>query len=100
MAAEEQWWRFDSENESLDECNDRRLRQMPVLSPAECEVLRQCMHPVWDGNVASKSARDSLFRKGIIVRFNGWQIVSEQGLAMLRILGYLDDRDIWVRQRR
>lgn len=89
------WFEFDPARESLDECRDRRLMQMPTLSSAEMEVLKQCMHPVWDGNVASKAARTDLVRKGLVVRFNGWQIVSQEGLALLEQLGLLDDRLIW-----
>lgn len=94
------WFEFDSENESVDECRDRRLMQMPILSSAQMEVLKQCMHPVWDGNVASKVARYELAQKGLIVQFNGWQVVSQEGLAMLEQLGVLDDRDVWVKRKR
>jgi hypothetical protein len=94
------WYEFDPEKESLDECRDRRLMTMPTLTPAEMDVLKQCMHPVWDGNLASKSARTELIRKGLVVKFNGWQIVSQEGLAMLEQLGLLDDRIIWIKQKR
>lgn len=94
------WYEFDPEKESLDECRDRRLLEMPLLNSAEMEVLKQAMHPVWDGNVASKSARNSLLRRGLVVKFNGWQIISLEGLAMLEQLGFLDDRDIWIRSKR
>lgn len=93
------WYDFD-ENGSIDENRDRRLLTMPVLSSGEMEVVKQCMHPVWDGNVVSKTARNSLFQKGLIVRYNGWQIVSMAGLALLKELNMLDDRDIWIKGRR
>lgn len=94
------WFEFDPENESLDECRDRRLMQMPTLSSAQMEVLKQCMHPVWDGNVASKVARSDLVEMGLVVRFNGWQIVSQEGLALLEQLGILDDRIVWTGRKR
>ena len=83
------WYEFDVDNESLDQCRDRRLRQCPTLSPAEMEVLRQCRTAIWDGNVVSKSARSSLVSKGLVTRFNGWQVITQEGLAVLDTLGEL-----------
>ena len=88
------WYEFDPESESLDECRDRRLLQCPVLSGAELDVLRQCRMTIWDGNVASKAARNSLEGKGLITSFNGWQVVTREGMAVLDILGEMRD-DRW-----
>lgn len=85
------WYEFDVENESVQECRERKLQQMPLLSGAELEVLRKCQCATWDGNVPSKSARDDLYRRGLIVRYNGWQIASLEGLAILEVLSYLKD---------
>lgn len=80
--------------------HDRMLLTAPLLSSAEIEVLVQCRSAIWDGNIASKSARDNLFKKNLIIRYEGWQSVSEQGLVLLMLLGKLDDRDypIWNRR--
>lgn len=89
MSAAQHWYDFNPDTESVQECRDRRLLQMPILSPAEEEVLSQLRTATWDGNVASKTARDTLNSRGLIVRFNGWQIVSKEGLAVLETLGKL-----------
>jgi hypothetical protein len=65
---------------------DRRLMRMPVLSGAEMEVFRKCRTATWDGNIPSKIARDQLARKGLLVRYNGWQVVTKEGLAVLDTL--------------
>jgi hypothetical protein len=88
------WYEFDVDNESLDECRDRRLRQCPILSPAELEVLRQCRMTIWDGNLVSKAARNSLVKKGLVTRFNGWQVITQEGMAVLDTLGEMKD-DHW-----
>ena len=95
------WYDFDVDNESLDECRDRKLRQCPTLNPAELEVLRQCRMTVWDGNVASKAARNSLASKGLIVRYNGWQVITKEGMTVLDTLGEMrDDRwPKWIRMK-
>lgn len=87
----DKWYEFDPEKESVDECRDRRLRQCPLLSASELEVLRQCRMTIWDGNVASKSARNSLADRGFIVRYNGWQVITKEGMAILDTLGEMRD---------
>lgn len=83
------WYEFQPTIESLQECRDRRLMQMPAISPVELEVLDQCKQSTWDGNIISKTARNSLFDKHLIIRFNGWQVVTKEGLAILDTLGRL-----------
>lgn len=85
------WYRF-RDTESIDECRDRRLMQCPQLSPLQFEVLRQMTHAVWDGYVISKSARDELVDMGLVTRYNGWQIASREGLAVLDTLGALPSK--------
>jgi hypothetical protein len=85
------WYEFDIDNESLDECRDRRLAQCPLLNSAELEVLRQCRITLWDGYVCSKQARDQLFKKGLITRWNGWQVITQEGMAVLDTLGEMKD---------
>jgi hypothetical protein len=83
------WFEFNVDTESVDECRDRRLSQMPLLSPVELEQLRQLRTATWDGNLVSKQARSSLFRKGLATSFNGWQVITQEGLAILDTLGEL-----------
>ena len=94
------WYQWDSEGESLPECYDRRLMSAPILTPAELEQLHQLRTITWDGNVISKAARTSLHKKGLVVRFNGWQVVSEEGMAVLSVLGKLNDREYPVYHKR
>jgi hypothetical protein len=83
------WYEFDIENETPAEARDRRLMQCPPLNHGELEVLRQCKTTVWDGYVISKQARDNLYKRGLILRWNGWQIITLEGLAVLHTLGEL-----------
>jgi hypothetical protein len=76
---------------------DERLLECPVLSGAELEVLRQCRMTIWDGNVVSKSARNELLRKGLIDKWNGWQVITREGMAVLDTLGEMND-DRWPKQ--
>jgi len=62
---------------------------MPILSPVELEAFRQLRAATWDGNLISKSARSSLVSKGFAVKWNGWQVISREGLAILDTLGEL-----------
>lgn len=63
--------------------------QCPMLSVVELEQLTQLRNATWDGNLISKTARSALYKKGLITRFNGWQVVTKEGLAVLDTLGYL-----------
>ena len=88
------WYEFDVDHESLDECRDRRLQQCPLLNGAELEVLHQCRKTIWDGYIVSKSARNRLTDKGLITRWNGWQVITQEGMAVLDTLGEMRD-DRW-----
>ena len=70
------WYEFDSD--------EREFGRM-------LEALKQLRSTVWDGNLISKTARDSLDRKGLIVRWNGWQVISQEGMAVLDALGMMND---------
>src|SRR5574337_177098 len=91
MSQLRKWYQFDVDHESLDEYRDRRLAQCPLLTPAELEVLRQCRMTIWDGYVCSKSARDNLVDKGLVTRWNGWQVITQEGMAVLDTLGEMRD---------
>jgi hypothetical protein len=87
-------WQEEQEDLSADENIDKRL----LLDNAEREVLRQCRMTIWDGNVSSKSARDSLRGKGLITSWKGWQVVTREGMAVLDALGEMKDVR-WPRSR-
>jgi hypothetical protein len=56
----------------------------------EIVVLRQCLSATWDGNLASKSARDKLEAAGYIVRCHGgYQIATDKGVKLALDLGVL-----------
>jgi hypothetical protein len=82
----------------MSERTDKLLLECPLLGGAELEVLRQCRMTVWDGNVVSKQARSSLADKGLIVRYEGWQVITREGLKVLDALGELRD-DRWPRPK-
>jgi hypothetical protein len=94
------WYDFDVNNETLDECRDRRLKQCPVLSEAELEVLRQCRITIWDGNISSKTARDSLVAKNLVTKWNGWQVITKEGMAVLDTLGEMAKENFHTKCRR
>lgn len=60
--------------------------------------LEQLLHfragPIWDGNLVSKSARDSLVDAGLLDRAKGFQFLTIKGIDLLVTLGYLNE-DTW-----
>lgn len=95
------WWNpWNPEQETLEECRDRRFLSAPILNGAEIDTLLACRKVTFDGDVPSKVGRDSLCKMGLIVRWNGFQVVSQHGLAMLEILGKLDEMSqMWLVKR-
>ena len=83
------WFDFNPEVESLEECRDRRLLQMPQLTPIQLKALVQLTHAVWDGYLISKQARSDLIDMGLVTKWNGWQVITREGLAVLETLGML-----------
>ena len=53
------------------------------------ETLIQCLRIVWDGDLCSKSYRDDFANKGLIVRSNGYNIISAKGIEYLEQLGII-----------
>lgn len=57
-----------------------------VITDKECtnEVMMQLFvfGPTWDGNLVSKSERDTLMEAGLIERYEGWQWLNEKGLKV------------------
>src|ERR1700691_3468917 len=88
---ERMWYDFDIDNESLEECRDRKLRQCPLLSPVQQEALFQLRTATWDGDVLSHTTRAELVQKGCVCRYNGWQVITKEGLAVLEVLGLLKE---------
>lgn len=61
------------------------------LDSGEREVLNQLLHtgPVWDGNIISKSSRDTLLDYGLAVRCcfmgeDGYTAASYEGLSVFK----------------
>jgi hypothetical protein len=68
-----------------------RIAMLPMLTPTEIEQLTQLASPTWDGNVISKSTRDSLVDKRLAARWNGLNFVTQAGMCVLSVLGILGD---------
>jgi hypothetical protein len=73
----------------LVSCGNRgdRVGKLPLLNPAELEELKNLTQLTSDGYVISKITRDSLYRRGLIIRWNGWNLISRLGLIVLDTLG-------------
>ena len=50
------------------------------------EQLFQLRNLTWDGNLISKSNRDELLKKGLIIKSEGFQVVSSAGIYILNSL--------------
>jgi hypothetical protein len=85
------WYEFYPDEESLEECRERRLLNCPLLTPVQLEALTQLRQAIWDGYLISKNARSELITMGLAVKWNGWQVISREGLAVLEVLGLLRD---------
>lgn len=72
------------------------------LDSNEREVLRQLFFqgPTWDGDVVSKVGRDGLVDRGLAVRREGWQMLSEAGFVATVEAGYGDQKEAWDARRR
>lgn len=53
-----------------------------LLSKAAIEVMLQLFinGPTWDGNLISKEGRNELLRDHSILRWNGWQWLTNRGM--------------------
>jgi hypothetical protein len=56
----------------------------------ELECLVQLLRIVWDGDVISKTERDSLVSKGFAVRVEGFQVITAAGIRFLLEKGIID----------
>ena len=88
------WWEsWNPDAESLEECRDRRFLTAPILDGAEMDTLMACRKITADGDVPSKEGRDSLYKKELIVRWNGFQVITREGMALLEVMGKLQEMD-------
>lgn len=76
---------------TTDASDADRIAMLPSLDPQELEQLQQLASPVWDGNLISKSRRDSLRNKGLIDRWNGMNFCTRDGYCVLDTLRMLGD---------
>lgn len=67
--------------------------ECPLLTASQLEQLRQLRKTVWDGHVISKSARTDLVHMGLVTRWNGWQVITKEGMAVLDTLNEMNDED-------
>jgi len=63
--------------------------RMIELRKGTLETLKQLTKLTFDGDLMSKSERDFLLKKGLIIRINGYNIVNEKGIETLYNLGIL-----------
>lgn len=72
------------------------------LDDMERDVFRQLFFhgPTWDGDVSSKSGRDGLVERGLVVRRDGWQTLSEAGFTAAVEAGYGNQKEAWDNKRR
>lgn len=71
------------------------------LTGAEWEVL-WCLFihgPTEDGNVPSKSGRDSLIEGGWAFHYDGWTAISDKGLRAALRMEMDRKREKWLRAR-
>lgn len=52
--------------------------------------LQQLTNLTWDGDLISKSERDKLLKAGLIIKRNGWQVISEKGIDYLSNGGFIN----------
>lgn len=66
-----------------------------ILTSAEREqAFALFFHgPTWDGDLVSKTARDSLDARGWLHRHDGWQTLSKAGLLGCLSSGMDDEKD-------
>lgn len=62
------------------------------MTTPEFEQLSQISKgPVWDGDLISKHDRDKLFKSYLLVRAEGFNSLSEQGLRVAKWVGLLKE---------
>lgn len=78
-------WKYILDFENCEE----RLLLIPTLTGVQLEALVQLTHAVSDGYLISKSARSDLLDMGLVTYWNGWQVITREGLCVLETLRML-----------
>lgn len=51
--------------------------------------LQQLTCLTWDGDLIGKSFRDDLVKSGYVERFNGWNLITKEGIRLLENLKFI-----------
>ncbi len=51
--------------------------------------LQQLTHLTFDGDLIGKSIRDELVKQGLAYRYNGWNIITKDGIKYLENGGFI-----------
>ena len=90
------WFIWEDEVETLEQARERRQAAVSKLlsqfTSADRDALRQLQKATWDGDLVSKTGRDKLIEMGLAIQYQGWQVVSLEGLAVLEISKQLKER--------
>lgn len=54
------------------------------------EQLIQLQNLTWDGNLISKGDRDNLLKNELIIKQDGFNVISKNGIILLKSLGILN----------
>lgn len=76
--------------------DEEKMAMLPALSPVQLECLEQLISPVWDGNLISKATRSELVDMKLVSRYAGLNFCTQDGYAVLEILGQLKDNDKFI----
>lgn len=75
----------------IDAPPENRAAIVAIPDSAQRDVLRQLAKgPVWDGNLCSKSGRSELCRRGWAFSHQGWNFISNEGIAVVDALWGID----------
>lgn len=55
----------------------------------EIEQLQQLTHLTFDGDLIGKSTRDDLVKRGLAYRYNGWNLITKEGIQHLEKGGFI-----------
>lgn len=74
----------------IQRCIDILLKEDEErMIAGNCEQLTQLTEATWDGNLVSKSARDTLEKLGLVQRVEGWNFITAKGIRWLVTHGVL-----------
>jgi hypothetical protein len=51
--------------------------------------LQQLTHLTFDGDLIGKSHRDELVKSGLAYRYNGWNLITKEGIEYLERLKFI-----------